>query len=233
MKKEKPKRIKFYASLWALDPWDIKPYVKAFEETKMDGLHFDIMDGHYVPNVAMGVDEMPLWHKLTKIPLDIHCMAIEPEKVLSYYDIRKGDRVCFHPEVCLQPYRLLQELKEKGYKVGYAMSPGITMDYVKEALPVLDYVHFMSINPGFFGKPWVPNAIDKLKRLRAICDEADHYLEITVDGSIIPEHGKLYVENGADALVAGPSTLEKYGPKRFKSEFKKYLKEVGITHEMK
>ena len=112
------KKIKFYASIWALDPREIMDYVRAFEETKTDGLHFDIMDGHYVPNLAMGTDEAKLWHSLTDIPLDVHCMAYNPERILEYYELREGDRVSFHPETCAQPYRLLQNLKKKGLKAG-------------------------------------------------------------------------------------------------------------------
>ncbi len=224
------KKIKFYASLWALDPREIMDYVRAFEETKTDGLHFDIMDGHYVPNLAMGTDEAKLWHSLTDIPLDVHCMAYNPERILEYYELREGDRVSFHPETCAQPYRLLQNLKRKGLKAGYALSPSVSMEYVREALPVLDFVNFLSINPGFFGQPMVPNAIEKLERLVEICSHADHKIEITVDGSIIPEHGKLYVRAGADSLVAGPSTLEKGGPSKYAENMVNYCREVGIEH---
>ena len=224
------KKIKFYASLWALDPREIMDYVRAFEETKTDGLHFDIMDGHYVPNLAMGTDEARLWHSLTDIPLDIHVMAYQPEKILEYYELRKGDCVSFHPETCAQPYRLLQDLRNKGLRAGYALSPSISMEYVREALPVLDHINFLSINPGFFGQPMVPNAIEKLERLAEICSHADHKIEIRVDGSIIPEHGRLYVQAGADALVAGPSTLEKEGPSRYAQRMADYCREIGVEH---
>jgi len=224
------KKIKFYASLWALKPWEVLDYRDAFEETKTDGLHFDIMDGHYVENMAMGTDEAKLWHSLTSIPLDFHVMAYEPERILELFELREGDRVSVHPETCRHPYRLLADLRKKGLKTGYALSPSVNIDCVKEALPVIDHINFLSVNPGFFGRPMVPNAVEKLERLRAICDTADHEIEITVDGSIIPEHGKLYVKAGADALVAGPSTLEKGGPSMYKQNMENYLKEVGIEH---
>lgn len=224
------RKIKFYANLWALKPWEVRDYVKVFEETKTDGLHFDIMDGHYVPNIAMGTDEAVLWHSLTAIPLDIHVCAYEPEKILQYYELRENDRVSIHPETCKHPYQFLQDLKEKGLRAGYALSPSISLECVREVLPVLDHINFLTINPGFFGKPMVPNAVERLKRLRKICDEADHHIEITCDGSIIPEHGKLYVAAGCDALVAGPSTLQKEGPSGYARRMKEYCEEVGIEH---
>ena len=224
------KKIKFYASLWALDPWDIRDYVKAFEETGTDGLHFDIMDGHYVPNLAMGTDEATLWHSLTDIPLDFHIAAYNPEQLLEYYELKENDTVSFHPEACRHPYRLLQDLKKKGVRPGYALSPSVSLEWVREALPVIEHIDFLTINPGFFGMPMVPNAVERLERLRKICDEADHPIEIVCDGSIIPEHGKLYVAAGADGLVAGPSTLEKEGPSAYARRMKEYCEEVGIEH---
>ncbi|MBO4537814.1 MAG: hypothetical protein IKX74_00695 [Erysipelotrichaceae bacterium] len=224
------KKIGFYANIWALKPWEILDYVKAFEETHTEGLHFDIMDGHYVPNLAMGVDEAPLWHSLTRIPLDFHVMAYEPERIIERYELREGDRVSIHPETTAHPYRVMEELRDRGVRTGYTISPSITMDYVREALPVLDFVNFMAVNPGFFGKPMVPNAIEKLERLRQICDLADHHIEITVDGSIIPEHGRLYVQAGADSLVAGPSTLEKEGPSKYAERMEAYCREIGVEH---
>ena len=225
----KKKKITFYPSIWALKPWEIKDYIKAFESNKKDVefLHFDVMDGHYVPNVAMGTDQMKLYHDLTRLPIDAHFMCLEPEKFMNYFDLRKGDSVSFHPEVCYQPYRLLMNLRERGIKAGYAMSPQVPMDYVREALPVLDFVNFMTINPGFFGQSMVPNAVEKMKRMREILDTADHKIKLVVDGSVIPQNAVRYLEAGADALIVGPSTIMK-GPKVFTKTLKAYKKEVGI-----
>ena len=100
--------VDIYPSVMCCKPWDLEAYVRAFEETGVAGIHFDVMDGHYVPNIMLGSEDFRAIRQLTDLSMDVHIMATEPERFVPYFDLRKGDSVSFHPEVSLQPYRLLE-----------------------------------------------------------------------------------------------------------------------------
>lgn len=221
------KHVPIYPSVMCCKPWELKEYLEEFEKAGIAGIHFDVMDGHYVPNVMLGTDDFNAIREVTNIPIDVHFMCTDPERFFTYFNWKENDRLSFHPETAKQPYRLLMAIREKGMKAGYAMSPGIPYGYVKEALPFLDFIMFMGVNPGFAGQKLIPNAYEKIRRMRELLDTADHKIELVIDGNTTPEHARKMLEAGADGLVTGTSSMLKLGPKAFEKCYNDYVAYVS------
>lgn len=204
-------------------PWQMKDYVKAFEEAGVAGIHFDVMDGHYVPNIMLGSDDFDAIRSITDLPIDVHIMADQPDDFLAFFDVRAGDRCSFHPEVSAQPYRLLERIRSLGAASGLVLSPGVPIEYVRECLGVLDYVTIMAVSPGFAGQVMVVDHLDKLRRVREIVDTADHPIEIIVDGNTTLSNARKMLAAGATGLVVGTSSIMKDGPRGFVRLYDEYL----------
>ena len=219
--------ISIYPSIMCCKPWDLKKYIQKFEENGITGIHFDVMDGHYVQNVMLGSDDFSAIASITKLPIDVHLMCVDPEDFVTIFPLRPGDRCSFHPEACRQPYRIAMKLREMGVKAGYAMSPGVPMDYVKEALPVLDFIMFMGVNPGFAGQKLIPNGIEKIARMKELLNEADHEIELIIDGNTIVENARKMLAAGATGFVTGTSSMLKEGPEAFADCYREYMKAIS------
>lgn len=198
--------------------YEYEEYMKQFEQYKLSVIHFDVMDGHFVPNIMLGTSVFSDLKEMTEIPIDIHLMVNEPEKYISMFTTRKNDWVSFHPETTNQPYRLLQTIKDMGCRAGLVISPGTPISYLEECLDQLDYVTLMTVNPGFAGQTLVPNSFDKLRRIRQLLDSFNPEIDLVVDGNTTPENSKKMSESGANGFVVGsaskilknPSTFGKY-----------------------
>mgnify|MGYP000975480821 FL=1 len=118
------KKIIISPSIMCVKPWEIRDYIASFEEKNIDLIHFDVMDGHFVPNIMLGTNIYSAIKEITDIPVDIHLMCEEPEQYIEYFNVCKGDWVSFHPEATRQPYRFLQKIRERGCKAGIAPIPG-------------------------------------------------------------------------------------------------------------
>ncbi len=214
-------------SIMCAKPWEIRDYVREFELAGVDAIHFDVMDGHYVPNVMCSSEEFLALRSLSSMPIDVHLMATEPEHFIDYFKFSPGDWASFHPEVCHQPYRLLMRLREMGLRTGYAISPAVSCDYVEDSLAVLDFVVVMAINPGFKGQCMTPDHLSKLARIRDIVASADHHIDIVVDGNTVVENAKHMLSAGATGLIVGTSTLMKDGPEGFLKNYEHYLEDLS------
>ena len=139
-------------SIMCSTPADMEPYAHAFEASGIDAIHFDVMDGHYVPNIMLGVRDYAALKKATKLPIDLHLMCTDPEGFVQILQPAEGDWVSFHPETARNPHRLLMDLKARGCKAGIALSPGVPVSYIDELGTYLDFVLVMAVNPGFAGQ---------------------------------------------------------------------------------
>lgn len=218
--------VAIFPSVMCCKPWDLLGYLQAFEQAGVRAIHFDVMDGHYVPNIMLGADDFSAIRSKSSLPLDVHLMCTEPESFIPYFELKEGDYLSFHPEVCKQPYRLLESLKGRGIRAGLAMSPAIPLGYIEECLGVLDFILVMAVSPGFAGQKMVPDHLDKLKRIKAIIEKADHPIEIIVDGNTTPIHGKMMYNAGATGLVVGTSSLIKGDVSLFTQRFREYVEAV-------
>ncbi|MGI6509352.1 MAG: ribulose-phosphate 3-epimerase [Erysipelotrichaceae bacterium] len=222
------KRIGIYPSIMCSKPWEIKDYIKVFEKVGVDAIHFDVMDGHFVPNITLGTGDFEVIRTLSDLPIDAHFMVEEPEKIIPYFNLKENDLCSFHPETTRQPYRLLQSLRNKNIKAGLAISPGTSVDYIENCLEVLDFILVMAVNPGFAGQKMVPDHLKKLAKIKEVTDKAAHKIEIIVDGNTTVPNSISMLEAGADSFVVGTSSMMKYGPEKFEESYKLYLDEISI-----
>lgn len=185
----------------------IKGFVEAFEKKRVENIHFDVMDGHYVENIMLGTNTYQDLKRMTDIPIDLHFMCLNPEKFIDYFSPQRGDWVSFHPETTSHPHRLLEKIKSMGCKAGYALNPGTPLEYVTEVIDLLDYIIVMSVNPGFAGQKMVSSHLTKLERLREIVDKSGRDIDLIVDGNTTVENAKEMVKHGATGLVVGTSSI--------------------------
>lgn len=187
---------------------DIRGTLEAFEKYGVDYLHIDIMDGHFVPNFTLGTDYCRELKKLTSIPLDIHLMTEEPEKLLDWFPISGGDIVSVHAESTCHLQKVLAAVREKGARAFAALNPSTPLCTLECVLDDIDGVTVMAVNPGFAGQKMVPSALEKISRLRKYLDESGHpEAEIEVDGNVSFENAALMKKAGANIFVAGTSSV--------------------------
>lgn len=219
--------VGIFPSIMCGRPWELSDYLAAFERVGVTAIHFDVMDGHYVPNVMLGTDDFRAIRTSTDLSLDVHLMVTEPEGFVPYFELREGDRCSFHPEVCRQPYRLLERLRGMGVGAGLALSPGVPIGYVEECLGVLDFVLVMAVSPGFAGQRMVPDHLERLRRLRELVRVADRPIQIVVDGNTTVGNARRMLDAGASGLVVGTSSMMGEGPSEFERLHDAYLAALG------
>lgn len=220
------KEIKISPSVMCARAWELRDYIQAFEEKRVESIHFDVMDGHFVNNIMLGTSFYRDVIELTDIPVDLHFMCHEPERYLDYFSPRKGDKVCFHASAnCNHPYRLLQDIKERGCYAGLVLDPGTPVSCLEEMKSVIDYILVMAVNPGFAGQKRVPDCLDKLRRITNITSQMGINLDIFVDGNTSPESaGEMYIA-GANGFVAGTSSLM-LGVEYFREHYDNYVNAI-------
>ena len=195
---------KLAPSMMCCDLLNVREQIKMFEHQKIDVLHIDIMDGSFVPNIALGTCFVKQLKKETNIPLDLHLMIDSPERYINTYPIGEGDYVSIHFESTNHVQRALQAVKDKGAKPLVAINPATPIYAISEILDDIDGVLIMSVNPGYAGQKMVPRSIEKIKEMRRFLDENGRPdAEIEVDGNVSIENAIKMRKAGANILVLG------------------------------
>ncbi|MCX7787889.1 MAG: ribulose-phosphate 3-epimerase, partial [Spirochaetes bacterium] len=163
----------------------------------------DVMDGHFVPNLAFSIDFIRALRKVTEKVLDVHLMVIDPERYVEKFASCGDDRLSVHEEATHTPIRLLEEIRKRGMKAGMVLNPATGVDTLQYLWEHLDYVLLMGVEPGFAGQTFIPAILDKISKVASIRKERSLKLEIEVDGGISWTNARACVERGADVLIAG------------------------------
>lgn len=182
--------------------------IRMLEKAGVEYLHFDIMDGSFVPNFTLGPDIMKAVREITNIPFDIHLMIKRPEDHLHLFNIKPGDYVSIHQESTLHLQRTLQKVKDAGGKPAVALNPATPIYSIEDILDDIHMILIMTVNPGFAGQKLVPATLKKIARLKQYLLENGHEnIEIEVDGNVSYDNAKKMRAAGADIFVVGTSSL--------------------------
>jgi len=182
--------------------------VQRLNEAGAAYMHFDIMDGAFVPNFTLGPDVMRHVRELTSVPFDIHLMVLRPEEHLARFDIREGDYVSIHAEACYHIERTLKSIRDLGARPMLALNPATPLSVLDYVLDALDAVLILTVNPGYAGQKLIPATLTKIADLKRRLGEQGRYdIEIEVDGNVSVENARLMRARGADIFVAGTASL--------------------------
>src|ERR1700722_2313811 len=177
--------------------------VAAVEAGGADLIHVDVMDGRFVPNITIGPLVVKAIRKITKLPLDLHLMIVEPEKYLDAFADAGADTINIHFEATVHSHRALQHIRSRKKRAGLALNPATSEDCLRYLLGSVDQVLVMSVNPGFGGQSFLPEVLPKVRAIRRMIDEGRSPIDIEIDGGIALGTAGLAVTAGACALVAG------------------------------
>jgi ribulose-phosphate 3-epimerase len=166
-------------------------------------LHVDVMDGHFVPNLTIGLPVVKSLARATELPIDAHLMISEPGRYAQQFVAAGARMVSVHVEADAHLHRTLASIKAAGAQAGVVLNPATPIESLSEALPFADYVLVMSVNPGFGGQKFIETATDKVRRLRRMIDERQLAVRIEIDGGIDLENIASVVAAGAEIIVAG------------------------------
>ena len=182
---------------------EIVKEAKILENIENVWLHFDVMDGKFVPNTSFSLDDLKTMKENTSLFLDVHLMIENPEVHFIDYVNNGADLVTIHYEATNDLESLIKDIKKSGVKVGVSIKPITSEDLIIPYLKNLDLVLIMSVEPGFGGQSFIPSALDKINKLRKVIDDNNYKCLIEVDGGINKETGELCKKAGVDILVAG------------------------------
>jgi ribulose-phosphate 3-epimerase len=202
--------VKIASSILSADFARLGEQVKEAGVAGTDWIHVDVMDGHFVPNLTLGPLVVRALRPITALPLDVHLMIEQPERLIPEFARAGADVLTVHVETCPHLHRTIQQIKEFGVKAGVTLNPATSLASVEEVLPDVDLVLVMSVNPGFGGQSYIPGSTARIARLRQMLDERGlARVELEVDGGIKAHNTAEVVAAGATVLVVGSAVFNR------------------------
>lgn len=195
--------VKVLPSLLSVDFLNLKEELDHLEKANVDGLHFDVMDGKFVPNISIGIPLLDAVRSYSKLPIDVHLMIEQPENYIHLFAEHGADMISVHVEATPHIHRAIEEIKLHKKKAGVVINPGTPVESILPVLSIVDYVLVMTVNPGFGGQSFIDQCINKIEQLNQIKHENNLTFDIEVDGAINDSTSKYCVEQGATMLVTG------------------------------
>jgi ribulose-phosphate 3-epimerase len=203
--------VKIMPSVLSADFRALGQQVEEVDKAGADGIHLDVMDGRFVPNITIGPFIIEAVRKVTTLPLDVHLMIVEPERYLADFARAGADVLSVHQEACPHLHRIVQQIKQLGKRAGVVLNPSTPLSTLTEILSDVDLILVMSVNPGFGGQSFIEASVDKVQRLRRMLDERSAQAELEIDGGIDPRTAPRVVAAGATMLVAGSAVFHAEG----------------------
>ena len=207
-----PHPVEIAPSILAADFACLGAGISAVEKGGATLLHVDVMDGHFVPNISIGVPVVASLRKATRLPLDVHLMIENPEQYIAMFAEAGADMISVHQEATPHLDRALSMIREHGRKPGAVINPATPVSMLSEILGIVDHVLVMSVNPGFGGQKFIPGALEKIRQLKLARERYNLNFRIEVDGGVGPENVADLVRSGAEILVAGTSIFHTPDP---------------------
>ncbi|MCF6333379.1 MAG: ribulose-phosphate 3-epimerase [Draconibacterium sp.] len=186
--------------------------IEMINQSEADYIHFDVMDGVFVPNISFGIPVIEHVNKIATKPLDVHLMIVEPDKFIEQFVKAGAAIITVHYEACVHLHRTVQIIKSYGAKASVCLNPHTPISLLEDIISDLDMVLLMSVNPGFGGQAFIENTYKKVKQLKALIKKKNTECLIEVDGGVNIETGKQLFDAGADVLVAGSFIFNSENP---------------------
>jgi ribulose-phosphate 3-epimerase len=194
--------------------------IRAIEAGGADLIHVDVMDGHFVPNISIGVPVVRSVKKVATVPLDVHLMITDPDRYIDAFAEAGADMISVHVEVLPHLHRTIAAIKALGKRAGVVLNPSTPTASLEEIAGEVDFVLVMSVNPGFGGQSFIGRSIDKIRAVRALLDRAGNHAPVEVDGGIDKATIGPAVAAGAELLVAGAAVFRDGNPEAAVRELK-------------
>lgn len=205
--------MKLAPSILSADFANLERDIQLVEKLGADYIHVDVMDGQFVPNITLGPNVVSAIRPVTKLPLDVHLMIVQPENYIEAFAKAGADIITIHEESTPHIHRAVQMIKASGVKAGVVINPGTPLSAIEYVLDLVDQVLIMTVNPGFGGQSFIESSLDKIAQLKEWKESKGYTYDIEVDGGIVPETAKRCKEAGANVFVAGSYIYDSESPK--------------------
>ena len=203
------KKIQISPSILSADFSQLKNEIKKLEQAGADMIHVDVMDGHFVPNLTIGPPVIKSLRGHTNLPFDVHLMISPVHKYIKDYADAGANIITIHPEATNDLKESIKHIRDLGKKVGVSLNPETPLEIIENFLQDIDLVLIMSVHPGFGGQKFMPEVLEKVKKLRNIIIKKKLELDIEIDGGIDFDNNKIVIEAGANILVSGTTVFKK------------------------
>ena len=202
------KKIQISPSILSADFSQLGAEIKRLEEGGADMIHVDVMDGHFVPNLTIGPPVIKSLKKHCSLQFDVHLMISPVHKYIEAYANAGADIITIHPEATNNLKESILKIKDLNKKVGVSLNPDSKINLIKNLLDQIDLVLIMSVNPGFGGQKFMPEVLDKVRKLKKIQSEKNMSFDIEIDGGINFDNCQLAIEAGVNILVSGTTVFK-------------------------
>ena len=195
-------------SILAADFKELGQAIRTIEENGAEYLHYDVMDGIFVPSISFGMPVLASIRSCTKQVMDVHLMITEPIRYIKEFKEAGADLITIHLEACEDVAATIKAIREAGLKVGLSIKPATEAEAIRPYLDQIDMILVMSVEPGFGGQKFIPESLDKIRALRAMVEETGVNVDIEVDGGIYQANVKEVLDAGANIIVSGSGVFK-------------------------